>query len=141
MKKYTRMSLAVLLGMGVMFPAWAEVAVIVHKDNNVDLDEAQIRNIYLGKVKTFNGGLTASPIDLKPGDKAREEFVSKVLRKSEANLNSYWARMLFSSKGRPPVEMKDSSAVVDAVAASKSAIGYVDAGAVNSSVRVLMEIK
>ena len=141
MKNIMKKSLVALFAIGLAYPAFADVAVVVHPSNTSKLDETQVRNIYLGKVKLFGNGTAVYPIDIKPGDAARQEFVSKLLRKSEANLNAYWARMLFSSKGKPPAEVADSAAVLAAVASNKSAIGYVDASKVDNSVKVLMVIK
>jgi ABC-type phosphate transport system substrate-binding protein len=136
-----KLSIITLLSSGMVMAAVADVAVITHPDNPVKLDDTQLRNIFLGKIKVFDNGMPVFPIDIEPGDASRDIFVSKILHKNEANLNAYWARMLFSSKGRPPEEVEDSAAVMKTVAANKSAIGYVDASVVDSSVRVLKVIK
>jgi ABC-type phosphate transport system substrate-binding protein len=134
-------SMIALLGLGINTACFADVAVVVNPKNDVKLDATQVRNIYLGKVKVFDNGLPVFPIDIEPGDASRALFIDKVLHKQEANLNSYWARMLFSSKGRPPEEVENSASVMKVVADNKAAIGYVDAKAVNDSVRVLFVIK
>ena len=136
-----KLSIITLLSSGMVMAAVADVAVITHPDNPVQLDDMQLRNIFLGKIKVFDNGMPVFPIDIEPGDASRDIFVSKILHKNEANLNAYWARMLFSSKGRPPEEVEDSAAVMKTVSANKSAIGYVDASVVDSSVRVLRVIK
>jgi ABC-type phosphate transport system substrate-binding protein len=141
MNKIKTLSAVILLSAGVILPVYADVAIITHPGNTAKPDQTQIRNIYLGKVKVFDNGTPVLAIDIEPGDASRKLFVDKVLHKTEANLNAYWARMLFSSKGRPPEEMENSAAVVKTVAGNKSAIGYVDAKDVNDSVRVLMIIK
>lgn len=141
MKIIKKISIIALLGAGVAMSTYADTAVIVNPANLDKLDQAQIRNIFLGKVKSFSDGASISAFDLPAGNAAREDFVGKLLRKSEANLNSYWARMLFSSKGRPPKEVATAAAVMKEVAGNKAAIGYVDAAVVDSSVRVVFIIK
>ena len=133
---------AALLILTVVSPVtFADIAIVVHPDNPMKYDATHIRNIYLGKVKVFDNGLPVFPIDIEPGDEVRDVFLDKILRKSEANLNAYWARMLFSSKGHPPEEVENSAAVIATVSSNKSAIGYVDAAKVNESVKVLAILK
>lgn len=116
----------------------ASVAVIIHPDNPNTLDERQLRNIYLGKSRTFPDGRDVTLLDLQPGETARDVFIQNVLRRSEANLSAYWARMLFSARGRPPQELAGVSAVKQKVSSDPSAIGYINADDVDDSVRVLM---
>lgn len=120
---------------------FADVAVIVNPKNNAVVSEVQLRSIYLGKVKTFDNGISVKPLDLALGNDARKVFFANFLHKSEANMNSYWARMLFSSKGRPPEEVANSATAVKLVASSVEAIAYVDSADVTSAVRVLFTLK
>lgn len=136
-----KISVITLLNLGVAVPCFAEVAVIVNAENTTRIDQNQIRNIFLGKAKTFDNGITARPVDISVGNITRAEFIKKVLRKDEANLNAHWARMLFSSKGRPPEEVASAAEVIKKVSASKSAIGYIDARDVTSDVKVVAVIK
>lgn len=119
----------------------AAVAVIVHPANYDMLNEVQLRNLFLGKSKTFPSGTEVTVLELGQGNAVRAEFLQKVLRRSEANLNAYWARMLFSSQGRPPQVMQNAQQMISAVAADKSAIGYVAPEDVNPAlVRVILVI-
>lgn len=117
----------------------AAVAIIVHAENYEKINEAQLRNLYLGKIKTFPSGAEVQVLDLSPENSAREEFISKVLRRSENNLSAYWARMLFSSQGRPPPMLKTPEEVLRIVSHNKKAIAYVSLDDVgDNKVRVLM---
>ncbi len=136
-----KISVITLLNLGAVMPVFAEVAVIVNPDNVSKMDTNQIRNLFLGKVKTFSNGVSAHPVDIAAGDSSRAVFIKKVLRKDEANLNAHWARMLFSSKGRPPEEVEDAAAAIKLVSSNKSAIAYIDAKDVTSSVKVVAVIK
>ena len=115
----------------------AEIAVIVNKDNSANLDKLAVKKIFLGKQTSFPSGLAAKPIDLPKEQAAREAFIRDVLRKKEASLSSYWARMIFSSKGVPPRVVGSEELVVQEVANNKQAIAYVNASKVNGHVRVL----
>ena len=121
-------------------PLHAGVAVIVNPDNNQQLDPKQVRSIYLGKLRSFRNGDEIRPYDLPANSTDWNRFVEKVLRKTPSTLNAYWARMLFSSKGKPPRTMDSELEVLNEVASRKNAIGYINSNLVDNSVRVLFVI-
>ena len=140
MKNYLTIILcAILLSLGYSVSSHAEIAVIVNNDNNNSLDLKNIRKIFLGKTKAFPDGTEAKPLDQPEDSAIKSEFTSKVLRKTAASLNSYWSRMLFSSKGRPPRAMSADN-VKKTIASNKNAIGYIDSKDIDSTVKVLLTI-
>ncbi len=121
--------------------AMAEVAVIVHSDNVNAIDEVEIRKIFMGKVKSMPNGEKPKVFALPDNDPVSEEFRDKVLKKSLSRMNSYWARMLFSSKGKPPKVLEDADAIKQEVASNPAAIAYIDSDDVDASVRVIFKVK
>ena len=119
---------------------FASIAVIIHPENNNAIDAQQIRSIYLSKTRTFESGDKANPIDVKDNDDLRDKFSKALLRKSPSSLNSYWSRMIFSAKGRPP-EKLSMSAVKAKVASDKLSIGYIDETLVDDSVKVVFRVE
>jgi len=117
--------------------AFAEVAVIVNPSNGDALDKDSISRLFLNKAKAFPSGTQAEPIALAEGAAATDEFNGKVLNKTAAQLTAFWSKLVFTGKGQPPKALSSDADVVAAVAANAGAIGYVDAGAVNDSVRVV----
>lgn len=119
----------------------AEVVVIGNLANDMQLDASDVRKIYLGKTKELPNGERAIKYDLPKGAEAREEFRKRVLGKTESRLNSYWARMQFSSKGQPPEALSSAEAVKQAVSENGNAIAYLDSVDVDGSVKVLFTVK
>ena len=117
--------------------AFAEVAVIVNPSNGDALDKDSISRLFLNKAKAFPSGTQAEPIALEEGAAATDEFNGKVLNKTAAQLTAFWSKLVFTGKGQPPKALSSDADVVAAVAANAGAIGYVDASAVNDSVRVV----
>lgn len=137
MNKFKK-SIFFLLISGTSLLSNAEIAVIVSSDNaNASISSADISKMFLGKTKSFPNGSQATPIDQNDGNPAREEFNSKVLDKSESQLKSYWSRLIFTGKGTPPKQLADDAAVKAAVAGNPEMIGYIDASAVDGSVKVV----
>jgi ABC-type phosphate transport system substrate-binding protein len=119
----------------------AEIAIIVNNSVSVPSISADVAaNIFLGKVNELPGGIRMVPIDQEDGQKAHAEFYNKVVKKDAAQLNAYWSRLIFTGKGEPPKKMADNADVLALVAANPNIIGYVDASAVNSTVKVLLRI-
>ncbi len=71
------------------------------------------------------------------GSAAREAFNDKVLGKSSSQLKAYWSRLIFTGKGTPPKESGSDADVVSLVAKNPNLVGYVDAAAVDGSVKVV----
>lgn len=117
--------------------AMAEVAVIVNTGNTDEITAEDVQKIYLAKTKTFPNGKTAIPVDQTEGSAVRIEFLSKVIKKDEAQMKSYWTRLIFTGKGVPPNILPSDEQVKDLVSRNVDAIGFINAGSVDDSVRVI----
>jgi len=116
----------------------AETAVIVSASNgNSAIDKATIAKIFLGKSKSFPDGSAATPIDQNDGSATKDAFNSAILGKSASQLKSYWSRLIFTGKGTPPKQSGDDAAVKALVAGDAKLIGYINASAVDTSVKVV----
>ncbi len=123
---------AAVLGLAAM--AQAEVAVIVNPAAAKAPSQSDVANIFLGKDKSMKG------IDQAGWTPAKEAFYAGVTSKNESQLKSYWSGLIFTGKGQPLPSVADDAAVVAKVAAEADAIGYVDASAVDGSVKVLFTL-
>ena len=133
--------LIVLLALPIFVQrAYADVVVIVSARSAVtSLSAEQVARIYLGKVNTFPGDGSATPIDQPEGTAIRDEFYTRVVRKSPTQLTAYWAKMIFTGDGYPPKLLAGNAAVKHAISSSADAIGYIDRSALDSSVKVVLE--
>ncbi len=130
--------LFLVLALCLAGPAAAGVAVIVGPGTGVDqLSKAQIKSIFLGKVKTFPNGDPVTPVNQAEKSPMYDAFNEKVLGKSSAKVLQYWAARVFSGKGNPPEVVNDDAAVLEYVKSHKGAIGYVDSAAVSGDVKVI----
>lgn len=117
--------------------SYANVAIVVNKANSNPVSDAEISRLFLGKLKKFDGGESATPVNSKSSTSARTDFEKNVLNKSASQLKAYWSKRVFSGKGKPPTELDNDAAVLAFVAANPGAIGYVDAANVDDSVKVI----
>ncbi len=116
---------------------FSETAVVVHPSNNATISNKDIEKLYLGKLKKFPGGSTAIPLDRTEGSSIRVGFVENLVGKSESQMKSYWSRLVFSGKANPPQVVDSDNEVKEMVARNPDTIGYIDASAVDGSVKVV----
>lgn len=138
----------VMLGMqSAASSASGELAIIVSAENQVNaITVDEVANIFLGKSRNLPDGTRAIPIDQFEGESPRTEFYRKVVQKNQAQLNSYWSRLIFSGKGQPPFAVTSDSEVLEFVSANPNMIGYVNLSALEqgadiSGVKVLLTIR
>ncbi len=116
------------------------VVVVSAKSQVSSLTPPQISKIFLGKLGNFPGDGIAVPLDQAEGSAIKKEFYAKVAGKDAAQLNAYWAKIIFAGDGQPPKALSGDAAVKRAVANDPNAIGYIDEGAVDDTVRVLLKL-
>ena len=130
------MAASLLLAVGISQVALADVCVIVSaKSGKAAITSDEVSQIYLGRSTSLK------PIDNNEDSPIRAQFYSKVVGRDEAQAKAIWSRLVFTGKATAPKKLASSADVVKAVASDSSAIGYVDTSAVNSSVKVVMELK
>lgn len=129
---------AIVVVIGCVRPAFADMVVIVNKDNPlVTVSRAEIEMIYLGKKKQFPDGLPAVPVDLPADSSLRREFFADVLGKGEESYRLYWVRMIFSGKGQPPLTLGAEDEAVRFVSQNKGGIAFVDSSGIVPGVKVI----
>lgn len=105
----------------------ADIVVIVNAQNSLAaLSRSQVIDIYMGRLSSFPDGGIALPFDLSPDSPVRKSYYQSLVGKSIAQVNAYWARLLFTGRASPPRPLSSASEVLEAVAKNKDAIGYVD---------------
>lgn len=133
-----------LFGMAFGFAAvsaQAELVVIVNPKNPAaSMSADQVAQVFLGRSTSFPAGGTAAPVDQKEGTALRDEFYTKVADKNPGQVKAFWAKQMFSGKGQPPKELASSADVKKAVAADPSAIGYIEKGALDTTVKSVLSM-
>ena len=133
--------LAIAAFFGATAAAHAGLAIIAHPSNpiaGITADEAA--KIYLGKSKSFANGRRVVPVDQREGGRSRKKFYKSVVKKDDRALKSYWSKLLFTGKSKPPEVIGDDRAVKKWVAEHPNGLGYVDAKVLDRSVKVLLVI-
>jgi len=130
---------SLLLAMFVLSPlaAFAEdIAIICNKSvaiNSITKDD--LERIYLGQKNLWDGGGKVEPVMLQ--NELAETFLTTYVGKNATTFGNYWKKMLFSGKGNGPKQFTKPKEVVDYVASTQGAIGFVPAGTNSDAVKIL----
>ncbi|MCP5161507.1 MAG: phosphate ABC transporter substrate-binding protein [Hahellaceae bacterium] len=131
---------AIVAGLLLSSSVLADIAIIVSPASGVSTANTEdVARVFLGKSKEIAGAATL-PLDQAEGSPAREQFNEKILHKSQAQVKAYWSKLIFTGKGTPPKDVAGDDAVKAQVAADPKAIGYIDAAAVDASVKVILKM-
>ena len=120
--------------------AVADVVVIVNPKSGVEkLSHDEVVNIFLGRFRQFPSGLSALSADLPPAQPEKAIFYHLLVNKELAEINSYWARLVFSGRTVPPKLVGSNDDMLNWVANTRGAIGYVDRSKVDARARIVYE--
>jgi ABC-type phosphate transport system substrate-binding protein len=133
-----RVGLACILIAGAKLACAGDVVVIAGSGSAVgSMTKEQVADLFLGRTTSLPGGGGAQLIDQPESSPLRDTFYSKVTGKSASQVKSTWAKLSFTGKGTPPKEGASNDDVKKQVAGSKTALGYIDKGAVDGSVKIV----
>ncbi|MBP8926610.1 MAG: hypothetical protein KBG75_12190 [Pseudomonadales bacterium] len=137
-----KLRLLVFLAIAMPVLAHAEsIVVVVNPGSGVDtLSRNEVINIFLGSFRQLPSGIAALPIDLPPGHPARAEFYRLLVGKNPAEINTYWARLIFSGKTRPPIQAQQVEDAMSMVQGSIGAITYLERSKVSGRLKIVFEL-
>ena len=126
--------------------SWAEasfsqVAVIAHKSVPVDtIKKSELLDFYTADVKKWINGEKVIVNDLKPKGEVKKIFY-KFLGKTPSRMKSIWLRNMLSGEGDPPEALKSEEEMLQKIAATPGAIGFLSHTKVDNNVKTLIVIK
>ncbi len=136
-----RQRLILLLITLLASPLQAGVVVIVNAENTVnDFNQRQLVDLYMGRDLYFPNGQMALRLDQSPDSKVRKNFYANLVGKTVAQVNAYWARLLFTGRASPPQVIRNSKDVLKAIRNNFNAVGYIDEKDLEDGVRVIAHV-
>ena len=126
MKRLTICTLIILLAF-FSTSMRAEIVLVANSASSIDtLSYTEVSRVYTGLHIVMPNGARIEPYDHPVNSKLRKQFYTQLLNKSVAQMNSYWARLLFSGRAKPPKRLFDSSEIGDILKNNPNAIVYID---------------
>lgn len=119
----------------------ADILLIVNAKNSIDkLEKKQVIDLYMGRVSVYPNQQPAQIFDIKEGSPLREIFYRLLTGKTEAQVDAYWATLLFAGKMAPPKQLSSEKEVIDAVHKNPHGMAYVRSQNLPTTVKVVFEI-
>ncbi len=120
--------------------ALAEIAIIANTGSGGSLDAKTAKKLFLGKTKVVPGMSSVSLVGQVDTSPVKAEFTQKVTKKKLGKYKAYWSKMIFSGKAVPPKELANDAEVKAHIKSHTDAVGYIDAGSIDDSVKVLLRV-
>jgi ABC-type phosphate transport system substrate-binding protein len=116
----------------------AQVVVIANPNvTAASVSRAELRDVFTGASSSLRGGAQVTPVLLRQGS-AHNEFLDIYIGKSDSAFRAGWRSILFSGQGVMPKSLDSDAAVVEYVAHTPGAIGYIGRTASHEGVKVLL---
>jgi len=138
MKLFNKTLTALALTAGISMAHAGAVVVAGASSPLAATSSGDVVKVFLGKKKDL-GGVSVVPVDQSEGAGARTDFYSNVVKKSEAQLKSYWSRLIFTGKGQAPQVVGGDADVKGMVASNPNLLGYIDEASVDGTVKVIFK--
>ena len=104
------------------------------------LSDNQVVDIFMGRMKRLPNGAYIIPVDIQSSNPLRSGFYKQFMDKSLTEINSYWARLVFSGRGVPPRQADSVKDIIEIIKHNKGAIGYIPMDSVTEEVHVLYRV-
>lgn len=119
--------------------AAADVAVIVHPGNpEVDLSRSEVERIFKQERQHWRAGRRIYLILQETGTLEKDVVLRRLYRMTDAELKQFWLGKLYRGEiSSFPRVVPSNAAVARIVAHAPNAVGFVNASAVDASVKVL----
>jgi hypothetical protein len=116
------------------------LVVAVRSDSEIGtLSKNEVIDIFLGRFRQLPSGQRAEPLDDSTHSPEKQAFYLALINKTSAEINAYWARLLFSGRVTPPRAMDNQEKILDELIRNPRAIGYLDKSKVDRRLRVVFE--
>ncbi len=136
MHRSFRFALILLCGCLAAALRGQDVAVIAHPSvNESSLSSDDVGNILLGKKTTWSAG--AIKVAILSEGPAHDAMLKTYAQRTADQFDKHWKKLVFTGKGIMPAQFKTEAELVDYVAKTPGAFGYIAPGSANASVKVV----
>lgn len=142
MLKKVLLALALIIGCSAERSV-AEIEITIIANTSVTettLSGKKLEDIFLGKVVQWSDNAAIHVVTVKD-QKIHQAFLDQYLKRSESQWNTYWKRLIFTGTGTPPEQAETQQALLDYVAKTKGAIGYIETETLSIDTIKILEVK
>ncbi|MDP2809599.1 MAG: hypothetical protein Q8O34_05575 [Rhodocyclaceae bacterium] len=119
-----------------------DLVVVANPSSGVEkLTRDEVINIFLGRHRQLPSGIAAMPLDLPASSPDKALFYRKLVGKDLAEINAYWARLVFSGRTRPPRQTQNAEEMMSLVNDNRGAVGYVGRPDAGPRAKIVFELE
>ncbi len=119
-----------------------DILVVVSLDNPIQsLSQRELVDLYMGRSHYFPDGSPVLKIDAPPESSLRQAFYQTLVEMSVAEVNAYWARLMFTGRATPPLPVGSTEDLVSLIERNPSALGYIPEGSENDRLKTIFVIQ
>lgn len=120
----------------------SEFMVLAHPTGPpAQVSAADLEAIFTSRMQYWPSGQRIAPFNLPAGSRAREFFDRALLRMSPDQAARFWIDQRIRGGERPPRQIPSDDVMLRVIARLPGSVGYVQARAVPSGVRVLARVR
>lgn len=133
----------VISGLLMSMPVHADIYVVVATESPLRVRSVkEIQALFMGRTRTLGDEITvAQPVDLPRNHEVRNQFYKVITGWSPAQVNSYWARLLFTGQVAPPLPLPSEMAVMDHLSRNPKSVGYLQQPPTDAKLKVLLQLR
>ncbi|HLP46958.1 MAG TPA: hypothetical protein VK186_11005 [Candidatus Deferrimicrobium sp.] len=106
---------------------FSEVLIISNLENKIStLKNKDVKDIFTGKKTIWNGNgqiIIATLYD----SEVHRKFLEKFVKKTPSQFKNYWRQKVFTGEGMLPKTFKNEESLIEFIAATRGAVGYISA--------------
>jgi ABC-type phosphate transport system substrate-binding protein len=133
-----RILLFISLLAGSLCAARAQDAAFIVNPQSAEasLSADTLKSVLLGNKIKWDGGGVIKLAVLKAGA-VHEKVMQDYVQRNADQFDKYWKKLVFSGKGVMPMQAAEEAEIIEYVAKTPGALGYVSAAAVTDRVKVI----
>lgn len=131
-----------LLTLTLSFGSFSKVYVVANSEAPIaNLSKKELRDLYLGRSKSFPNGEYAKVIDRQGNEELRTKFFKTVCNMSPRKVDAFWAKLVFSGRMHPLEKMEADSEVLSSLNDNKYALAFVSSAPAHANLKIIMVIE
>lgn len=132
-----------MLAMLLLFAGTAlagDLVVVANPKSGVErLSREEVIFVFMGRWRHLPSGVEAVPVDAPAESAERAEFYRLLVDKDLHDIKAYWARLVYSGEGHPPLRTRSPEEVLKILATTPGALGYMERSQAKGRVKVVYE--
>lgn len=117
--------------------ASAETVIVCNPGvQETEIPQKELQKVFLGKMTKWSDNSKINIVVLKDTDQ-HKLFLKSYIHRTHSQWKSHWKKMVFTGKGVKPKQFDDTGIYLAYIASTPGAVGYIDAGLANDTVKIL----